>query len=95
MEKKFKALRTIATIFKVLAWIVVACTLIAFLIAVLGGSLIGSLAGENAGPFAPFAGVFGGLVILVYGFFLFIGMYAWSEIILVLIAIEENTRKPT
>ncbi len=93
MEKKFKALRTIAIIFKIISWIVLALTVIMFFVVLLGGSFIGALAGEEAGPMGALTGVFGSFFVLIYGFFLFIGLYAWAEIIMVLLAIEENTRK--
>ncbi|MEO0226182.1 MAG: hypothetical protein ABIL05_04440 [candidate division WOR-3 bacterium] len=94
MEKKFKGLRIIANVFKVLAWVILVVSVIFSIIVILGGSLLGVLAGEQMGPMGALTGIFGGIILLIYGVFLFLSLYAGAEVILVLLAIEENTRKP-
>jgi len=84
MEKRFPALRTIASILKVFAWISAIGSVIGFFITVSGGSRL-----------SPGFGIFGGLLFLLYGGLMMLIFYAWSEGILVILAIEENTRKHT
>jgi hypothetical protein len=97
MEKKYRILRIVATIWKVLAWFVLA-------ISVLGGC--GSLAlalfaGGAVSRGSEFGigitgGIVGGLVtalILIFiGVLYFLSLYAFSELVDVLLALEENTR---
>lgn len=86
MEKRFHALRTISIILKVLAWIVAIFTVIGFIFALAGVNLF-------PGPYSPGVGFIFGVAVLIYGAIIFISIYALAEIILVLIAIEENTRR--
>ena len=100
MEKKFAALRTIAVILKVIAWIVAVFTVIGFFGMLVGGaalSQIGSRYGYGQGPMMPF-GIMGGVAmafyILIIGIIWFISLLAGAELIMVILAIEENTRPP-
>ncbi len=78
---------------KVIAWIV--------LIGAVVGALIVTVAGTmtplQLGPYGPFLGVMGGAVmglfVVLLGLLHFLLFYAGAEIILLVIAIEENTRK--
>ncbi len=97
MERKFRVLRIVATIVKVIAWIVL-------VVGVLGGCgtlVLGLLAGSS-GPrgggaeFGPLAGLLGGavsgLVVIVLALIYFLFLYAYGELIYLLLALEENTR---
>ncbi len=82
---KWQALRTIATIFKVFAWITGGLGVIAALATLAGGSQFGS-GGATAGLFL-------GVFELIGAGVGFLGLYGYAELILLLISIEENTRK--
>lgn len=85
MEKRFHALRTISMILKVMAWIVAIFTVIGFIFTLAGVTFL-------PGPYGSGAGFVFGIGVLIYGAIIFIWVYALAEIILVLLAIEENTR---
>ncbi|MCX7996005.1 MAG: hypothetical protein N3A65_09620 [candidate division WOR-3 bacterium] len=95
MEKRFTALRVISVIFKVLAWIVAVFTVIGFIAMLIGGAAMGSMMGRGYGGYGGL-GALGGIgmafAILIYGAFLFVSLLAAAEMILVILAIEENTR---
>jgi|GEM_PF-1279586 len=84
-KKKWHALRTIAGIFKVFAWITIGFGVIAVIIALLLGSQLGNL--------GVIAGLGFGVAIAIGVGSAFLGMYGYAELILVLVSIEENTRK--
>ncbi len=98
MENKYRVLRIVATIWKVLAWIVL-------VVSVLGGC--GSLAfglmagGANTGVGGGGAaqllgGAIGGVISAVlaifFGVLYFLFLYAFAELVDVVIALEANTR---
>ncbi len=98
MEKKFKILRIVAFIWKIVAWVIL-------VISILGGcgSLIALLVAGNqfsrqasALGLGTFGGTVGGIVFAVIailvGLFYFISLYAIAETIDVMLALEENTR---
>jgi len=100
MEQKFTVLRIIGTIYKVLAWIVLALGILAAL-----GVLAAGIWGETQvvrprglfpRPYAPLMGIAGGFfgalgIVLGAGFY-FLFLYAFGEAIYLALAIEENTR---
>lgn len=94
VEKKYKALRLIAMLYKILAFVAgAACVLFGLFIFVTGlaaGSKTATIGGE---PTAIFGGAVGGLFLLIYGAFLFIFLYGLGEWMTVFMDIEENTRK--
>lgn len=107
MEKKFKALRFVGTVYKVIGIIAGVLTAIgaigSCLFSILGGSLITSAinsvsnsGGGSAGPAGVLGGIVGGVivgvVILLYGGIASITLYALGEGIYLLIGLEENTR---
>ena len=108
MEKKFKALRFVGTIYKVIGIIAGVLTIIGSLgfclISILGGSVINSVlnsvsnygGGSSSGPAGLFGGILGGVIIggiiLLYGGITSITLYALGEGIYLFIGIEENTR---
>ena len=99
MEKKFTALRIIAVIIKVLAWIVAGLTVLGFLGMIIMGATMGSMISRfNPSPYGnyPGMGAISGILmaffVLIYGGFMFVGLLAWSDLIMVILAVEENTR---
>lgn len=99
MEKKFTALRIIAVIIKVLAWIVAGLTVLGFLGSIVMGATMGSMISRfNPSPYGnvpgmgAIGGVFMAFFVLIYGGFMFVGLLAWSDLIMVILAVEENTR---
>jgi hypothetical protein len=111
MEKRFKALRFVGSLYKVVGIIsgaITAISAIGFCIfSILSGSLLDSVlnsvsssgGGNSAGPAGLFSGILGGLIvggiILVYGGIAAITLYAAGEGIYLFLAIEENTRTAT
>lgn len=98
MEKKFRVLRVVASIWKIVAWLVL-------VLGVLGGcgALATALMTSSQFPRQSSAfgvgmlgGVLGGVVMAVgailLGVFYFISLYAVAELIDVVLALEENTR---
>lgn len=103
MEKKYKALRLIAFVNKVLALVVavlsILTAIVIFVMAVLGGVAADNLSrqlNQSTGGLHLFTGVVGGLFLtllpLISGGLLAISLYAFGEFIYVLIDIEANTR---
>jgi hypothetical protein len=95
MDKKFTALRIIAVVLKVLAWIDAALTVILFLVCLVAGAALPRFAGPYGGSYGAY-GAMGGVVmaftVLILGALYFIGLLAWSDMIYVFLSIEENTR---
>ncbi len=108
MEKKFKALRFVGTVYKVVGIIGGVLTILGALgfclFSILGGSLMTSIlnsasntyGGGSSGPAGFLGGILGGVImggiILIYGGITSITLYAFGEGIYLLIALEENTR---
>ena len=97
MEKRFRALRVIATIYKIVAWIVLICgvlfALIFFVTAVLSGA---SGSGRDLSGVILAGGLGGGVVAMIallYAAVLFLVLYGAGEVIFLGLAIEENTRE--
>ena len=80
MDKKFKLLRTFSVVFKILAW----ATLVIGLVGTVGVLVAGGT------PETPKAM---SVVILIVGALYFVIFYTVGEVIKVLLAIEEQTRK--
>ncbi len=105
MEKRYMALRTIGTIYKVLGVLVGALTILAVLgicaSSVLGGAVADQFGYElgrrGMGFGGLFGGVFGGLLVsffaILYGGGMAVTLYALGEGVYLLLALEENTRK--
>ena len=94
VKKKYKVLRLIAALMKVLAFVLGAILIIAGLVMVVAGAAASSKTTtfSEPGPAAFFTGVVGGLIALVYGVLVFIFLYAYAEWMYVFMDIEENTR---
>lgn len=102
MERKFRALRAVALIYKIMAWIVlVTGGLLAVLAVILGAvqegvgfqsPLLAGIPGlRQVGGFLP--GLVAGLVTLLLAVVQFILIYAVSELVHLLLALERNTRE--
>ncbi len=96
MEKRFRVLRIIGTLYKVLAWI----SLVGGILAAFGTllvSLIGGFSVPREYGFPRFggamAGIGGFLVGLLVAVVYFIAFYGIGELIYLFLAIEENTRE--
>lgn len=96
VPKRFDVLRFMGALLKVFAWI----TLILTILTAIGVVLLDQIGGlsELLGPFAGFVAVTGagaivtGLFVLLGGLLNFVLLYALGELILLQIAVEENTR---
>lgn len=102
MEKKFRVLRLIGTLWKVLAWITlisgILLSLGILLAGVLGsGGYILRLFGQEPsvmpGAMGVVSSVVGFIVALVTTIIYFLILYALGDLIYLLLAIEENTRQ--
>lgn len=101
MEKRYKVLRFVATLWKILAWITLGLGVLGSFGALLGG-ILGAAGpqfwrnlGLNPALFGSggvVVGIIGFLVGLIVTAFQFVVLYATGELFSVLIAIEENTR---
>lgn len=99
MEKRFRALRFIGTILKILAWITLVVAILMSLFLVIGGIAggLGAASDETGGMLGlPLAGAIGGILgaigAMLVGLLYFLLLYAASEGIYVILSIEENTR---
>ena len=102
MEKKFKILRFIGTVYKVLGIITAVLTILGAagicLTSVLGGAMIDQVQREfgEIGPVGLMSGAAGGAIIggflLVWGTIIALLLLAAGEGIYLLLALEENTR---
>jgi hypothetical protein len=103
MEQRYKALRIIGTVYKVLGGLVGIVTLLLVVTicasSVLGGAALTNLAGElgdGSGVGGLFGGVLGGvilsLVAILYGGTIAVTLFGFGEGVYLLIALEENTR---
>ena len=103
MDKKYPGLRITGTIYKVLGIIMGIITILAVigicLTSILGGAAMDSFAnsmGGNTGVMGSLGGVLGGLIggflALLYGGAMSLGLYAFGEMMHLMVAMEENTR---
>lgn len=86
--KKFPALHSISAIFKILAWIVGLITL-----GLAGTTMAGVFKILTISAISTTSNIIAGLAILLLGGIYVLILYAMAEAILVVLAIEENTRK--
>lgn len=87
---KWRALRTIATLFKVFAAIIAGVGVIGSVQVLSAAGSVGSSSGFGL---LGLAGPIGALMILFWAGLVFLFLYGWAELILLLISIEQNTRK--
>ncbi len=104
MEQRYRALRTIGSIFRVVGYIILVITILAALASCgftfLGGSMLSTASqqlGMNSTGAGILGGLFGGLLIgffvLLYGGMIALVFVAFGEGIYLLIDIESNTRR--
>jgi hypothetical protein len=99
VEKRYGALRVIATIYKIIGVIVALITVLAAL-GICGISAMGGAAANQFGSQTGISGLAGGIVgglllavvAIIYGGGITLTLYAMGEGISLLIALEENTR---
>ena len=103
MEKRFRVLRFIVTVYKTIAIILGVITLVGSIgfcaISLLGGSALNSLSstyGLPAGPTPVLSGLLGGVIgggsLLISGGLSALTLYALGEGIALFISLEENMR---
>ena len=104
MEAKFKILRFVGTLWKIVAWIVLVAGILSsiglLITSILGGAglreLFQTLAKDVVGELPPVLDWIGGVVLfllsLVLSLLNFVVLYGAGEFILLILAIEENTR---
>lgn len=96
MEKKYKALRFMGGLYKVLAFIFLALTILGVLgmdISLLaGGSYLNDMTGMDMGGFEVVAAIFFTIFALLGGGLIFISMYAVGDLVTLLLSVEESTR---
>ena len=96
MKKRFRILRIVIVIYKVLAWLVlIGGTLASMGIAIMG--IVGGLSGmgelgREIGAAGALGGIAGGLGAFVITLIYFLFIYAGAEFVTLFLAIEENTR---
>ena len=101
--KKYAALRTIATIFKILGIISLVLTILLALASCLFYGIMGASFGNIPDLYGNYnsdgsgvvvaAGIIVGVMILIYGGFSSLMIYGAGELIYVLLDIEQNTRE--
>ena len=100
MEKKYKALRTIGTIYKVLGIIAGVLTILSIIgfcaTSIFGGAMFDMMNTSGYGVPGIFGGALGGVILslgaLIYGGGASVTLYALGEGVYLLIELEENTR---
>ena len=96
VAKKYKALRVIAVLIKIFAFVAGGLLIIAGLLMIVAGAAASGSRSTStfpdAGPAAFLGGAVMGLIMIVYGAFAFVFLYAFAEWMYVFMDIEENTR---
>ncbi len=100
VEKRYPILRVLSVIYKVLGGIVAAFTILGVIgsciVGIAGGTALGELERELGTPLPGIGGMLGGiiagLIILLYGGFAALFLYAFGELISLFISMEENIR---
>lgn len=96
MEKKYKALRFIGGLYKVLSFIILVVVILGILgadIALLtGSSYLSDMAGFDVGGFSVIGAIFITIFGLLVGGLVFVSMYAVADLVTLLISVEEATR---
>jgi hypothetical protein len=97
MEKKYRVLRVVATIYKVLAWILLVVSVLGGCGAIAFGVMAGGAGSSSNNALGPLlggvvGGAISGLVAIFFGVIYFLFLYAFAELIDVALALESNTR---
>ena len=93
VEKKYGMLRTISIILKILAVLTLVLRVIAGLGAIAGSETVGQMSGDSHQKEVTAGMLGGGFASIVTGIIAAIALWAWAELIKLLIDVEENTRK--
>lgn len=98
MEKKFRVLRVVASIWKIIAWLVLVLSVLGGCGALATTLMASSQFSRQSSAFGIgiLSGALGGAVMaggaILLGVLYFISLYAVAELIDVVLALEENTR---
>ncbi len=101
MERKFVVLRVVSSIFKVLAWVILVIGVLSGCLALAAGAMPGLLGGgpggsnavsSQVGAFGLIGGVVGALAIIFFTLLYFLFVFAFGDLLHLLISLEENTR---
>ena len=100
MDKLYRSLRTIGTIYKVIGAIMAVFTILGAIAicitSIAGGAAFNSILSQYSSSSGVLGGFFGGVVlgfiVILYGGLMSVTMYGFGEGIYLLIALEENTR---
>ncbi len=100
MEKRFRILRIVATLYKILAWVVLVTGILSAVGTLIAGIAGGALIPQQYSRALPAVsgmlwGIMGFLVALLLSALYFVGLYALGEVLCLFLAIEENTRETT
>ncbi len=97
MERRYTALRVVGTLYKILGAIAAVLTIIALVgfcaITASGGALGGFANSFRTGGGEVLAGLIGAVFIILYGGGAAVTFYGLGELVYLLIALEENTRR--
>lgn len=95
VEKKYGILRSITVLLKILAILVLVFGIIAGIAAMVGSAAMHATdnSPEPAGTQMMMGGFAGGFLIVIWGIVGGIALWAWAELINLLVDVEENTRK--
>jgi hypothetical protein len=91
MEKRYGALRIIATVYKIIGVIWGILAFIGAVVAFVGSASFINF-GFNSSAVATIANLFAALIILIFGLMGALAIYGVGELVYLLINIEENTR---
>ena len=98
MEKKFKVLRIVAFVWKVLAWVILVISVLSGCGCLVFGMMMGDQLARTTRELGvgmiggTVTGVVAGAISVILGILVFLPIYALGEIIDVTLALEENTR---
>lgn len=93
MERRFAALRIIAIILKIFAWILLILGLLGGVaLLILGFTLPEPLGISTLKTGGPLVGIAAFIVVLIITLVYFLSLYAGADFILLFLSIEENTR---
>lgn len=100
VQKRYPILRVLGVIFKVLGGIVAAFTILGAvgicIAGIVGGTFLGDLERQLGTPLPGLGGVAGGIImgllVILYGGFIAITLFASGELISLFISMEENIR---
>lgn len=97
MKKRFGVLRFMASVLKIFGIVVAALAvlggLITFILSFAGGDMFSAMGVDSAG--GVLMGLFAAFLIILFGALNALFIYGYGELLMLLIAMEENTLKTT